>query len=378
MKNLFIIVTHVANTPKGDVAGPAHSVIEYLNDLKTEYVFIKHPIYGGYDSEVVVQIHNHKETIKYLHFWEKTPLRYLAEGILTLFLLAKYHRQQLIYIGVDPLNALWGNIGKKMALIKTFIFFTPDYSRTRFANKIVNQLYHGIDRICAKSADYLWSVSPRIVERRLEMGTAKAKNFLVPNSSFLYRIPPNNPTKDSDIVLMVNLSKGANTDVLLNALLYLKQKGQIYKLKIIGAGTGLIRLQNQIKKLKLEKQIILKGRMEHEDAYKELVKSRVGVAFYNQEEDWTYFCDPMKVRDYLACGLPVIMNDVPYIARDVDKYALGMVVKNITAEKLSQAIKTILANKDKYQDYVDNAKNYSQKQDLMKILNKLFSDCALR
>lgn len=377
MKKIFIVSTHVANSPSGDVAGGAHSLVEFLEQKNQNYVFIKHPIYGKYPSEIMTSINDLKTSVKRINFWEFTFFRYLAEGVVSLLEVIKYHRYKIIYIGVDPLNCFWGLLGKKLGLVKTFIFFSPDYSQKRFDNGLINKVYHLIDEISAKRADFVWSVSPRISDIRLRMGIAEWKNFIVPNAPFFKKIPKANKTRDSDIVMVANISRGVNLAVLLKALTILKNKGKIYKLKIIGTGEGVVNLKNEIDKLKLNKQIILQGRMEHDEVYQELLISRIGVAFYNKEENWTYFCDPMKVRDYLACGLPVIMNDVPFITKDIEKFSLGIVLKNVDELKLAKSIESILGNQEKYDRFSHNATVYAKKYDLEKILEEIFMKCNL-
>lgn len=376
-KKLFFVVTHVAFTERGDIAGPSHSVVNFLEKKRQDYIFIKYPIYGKYNTEIVTRLPTGKSKQKTIGFWENTPIRYLAEGVVALLFIMRYHQSNIVYIGVDPLNSLWGFLGKKLNLVKTFIFFSPDYSRKRFDSNIINTIYHLVDEIAVKNADFIWSVSPRIQDIRLKMGIGAFKNFVVPNAPLMRKIPQGKWKRDSDLVLVANISKGANTSVLLAALLKLKREGKIFKLKIIGAGGGLVALKNNIKKLKLQDQIILKDRMEHKEVYRELQKSRAGVAFYNREEDWTYFCDPMKVRDYLACGLPVIMNDVPYIATDIEKFSLGVVIKEMKKNVLAQSLEKILGDKNMYKSYRQNAFRYAQEYDLEKILENTFRKCKL-
>lgn len=377
-KNTYIIATHAAFTSEGDIAGPAHAIVHFLKEKKLNYIFIKHPIYGGYETETEASIDGKKVITRFNGFWEKTPFRYIAEGFKTISLVNKYKTSTTYFIGVDPLNSLWGYITKKIGLVQSYISFAPDFSNKRFSNKIVNLMYHTIDGFTAKQADYLWVVSTRIKKVRLEMGINEKKVFIIPNSPFLSSIPKILSKKDSDLILITNLSRGIDVKSLIQALSILKKKGKRYTLKIIiGAGQGVSELKDLINEFDLKDQIILKERIEHNQVFSQLVKSRVGIALYTTNVDWTYYCDPMKVREYFACGLPVIMTDVPGVAEDVQKLSLGIVIKNANELIIAKSIENIFGNNGKFDTYRANVLKYAKKYDLEKILSDNFQKCNL-
>ncbi|MCX6706118.1 MAG: glycosyltransferase [Candidatus Woesebacteria bacterium] len=377
MDKLFFVSSHVVYSQTGDIAGPAHSLTTYLESRNIDYVFLKHPIVSGFVTEVDYFKNGTNTIYKTNRFWNNTPLRFLAEGILTLVQVVKIKSDKKIYIGIDPLNGFWGVLFKKIGLIKKFIYFSVDYSNKRFSSTIINNIYHFFDFLSVKSADCLWSVSERIRQVRQKMGVSSKKNLLVPNAPFIKDIPKKRFKQDSDLIIVANLSQGIDINTLLISLKELKDKNLEFTLKIIGAGRGLEQLQDQLKTLGLDKQVVIKGRMSHKEIYKEMKKSQVGIALYTRNEEWTYYCDPMKVRDYLACGLPVIMTDVPGLANDITKYHLGRVINKIDAKELEKVIMLLFKSKTKYAAMHKNALRYAQRYDLKTIYFNIFKHLEL-
>ena len=93
------------------------------------------------------------------------------------------------------------------------------------------------------------------------------------------------------------------------------------------------------------------GKMPYQKVLKNLPQFGIGLAFYTKEEPWTTYCDPVKVRDYLACGLPVVVNQVPPVAKDIAKYQAGEIA-NDNVKSIASACKKIQQN---YQTYSKNA-----------------------
>ena len=87
-----------------------------------------------------------------------------------------------VYIGIDPLNSFWGLVLKKMGKVSTLISFTVDYSPNRFQSRLLNKIYHLIDRVTLRFSDKAWVVSKRIYDLRLAQGKNPNDIVLVPNA----------------------------------------------------------------------------------------------------------------------------------------------------------------------------------------------------
>ena len=62
------------------------------------------------------------------------------------------------------------------------------------------------------------------------------------------------------------------------------------------------------------------GYTDHDWTLSYLPTCGVALAPYVNEEKGTFkYAEPLKVKDYLGCGLPIIITRVPDIANEIDK-----------------------------------------------------------
>jgi glycosyltransferase involved in cell wall biosynthesis len=111
----------------------------------------------------------------------------------------------------------------------------------------------------------------------------------------------------------------------------------IKELTIIGKGDSLndINILCKNKNIRLNKYVNYK----HEEVLSFLKKfSGFGLAPYNMKSEWTRYCSPLKVNEYIACGLPVIMSNIPEISQLIDKKKLGVVYSDLNYNAMKQQI----------------------------------------
>ncbi|KKQ35132.1 MAG: hypothetical protein US50_C0024G0001, partial [Candidatus Nomurabacteria bacterium GW2011_GWB1_37_5] len=99
----------------------------------------------------------------------------------------------------------------------------------------------------------------------------------------------------------------------------------------------------------------------------QLPQYSLAIAPYEKYDDkghlsFTYFADPAKLKLYMACGLPVLVSDVPYNAKEIENSGCGAIIRN----DLSKDIVDILLDKTKLKSLNQNtiiyAKSLSWKQ----------------
>jgi glycosyltransferase involved in cell wall biosynthesis len=64
----------------------------------------------------------------------------------------------------------------------------------------------------------------------------------------------------------------------------------------------------------------------------------IGLAPYNTESKWTFYCSPLKVSEYISCGVPVLMSGVPEIAELVEKEGYGVTYDELDFEKIKKKL----------------------------------------
>jgi glycosyltransferase involved in cell wall biosynthesis len=144
-----------------------------------------------------------------------------------------------------------------------------------------------------------------------------------------------------------------------------------FELDIIGSGN----FENELKKIasekKLEHKINFLGKKNHQEIFKYLKTfSGFGIAPYNSASDWTRYCDPVKVKEYLACFVPVIVSDIPEIAGLIEKEKLGFVYRS-KAELKSIFLQIVEMDNKQYQEVLASISNARSSFDLNSIYEKI-------
>ena len=376
MKNVkknIIISSHTLFDKKGnDIYGTGSSITDYLSDKKINHLYIKHPIYGGISTQIDVFWENKKITFKNKSSNSTNLLlKSLQELIITLRIIFKQPKKFDIFIGIDPLNAFFGWIAKKLGKVQRLVFYTADYTPTRFDNKIFNWIYHAIDRLMLKKADEIWNVSTRITGLRKKQGVPEIKNYFVPNSPMFNKIKRLNIDKINkhELVFVTTSAKSTDFSVIFKALKKLSSKYPDIILRVIGLNNWEDQFEEEIAKLGIDKKVLFSGRMPHVSLLKIFCKAAVGLALYTNKFSWTYYSDSMKARDYLACGLPVIMTDISSTAQDVKKADAGFVIK-LDSNELFKVIDRLFADVKYYSLLRNNATKLAEKYDIYRILDK--------
>lgn len=110
----------------------------------------------------------------------------------------------------------------------------------------------------------------------------------------------------------------------------------------------------QAHKLKAYNRVVLSTKPLSEADYEELVRSvHIGIALYDIKENKNLYYmgfSSGKIAQYLKCGKPVIINDLPLIGKIVKDFKCGVLVNKI--QEVKDAIKEI---EDNYESFSKNA-----------------------
>jgi len=371
---IVIIASHATFTRNGKyVYGIGSTIGDFLKDKEIKYFFIKHPLFGGAPSLIESYVKGIVSRER-LDFNNSVflPLRALQELKITFRVLNEIKKPINLFIGIDPLNAFYGLLAKRLGKIERVIFYTADYAIKRFNNPLTNWIYHWFDKCAIKKADEVWNVSTRITELRRRQGVQENKNFFVPNSPEFNKIKrlDFNKINKHDLVCVSNFTDAIDFSLTIRAIKKLSERYPDIKLLLIGGGKIQKELEELTKKLNIKKNVLFLGRMEHKKVLEILPHCAVGIALYTEECAWTKFGDSIKIREYLAYGLPIIMTGIPSTADDIKRAQVGYVVK-LEEEEFTKAIEEMFDNEEKYKELKNNAINLAQKFDITKILERL-------
>lgn len=175
------------------------------------------------------------------------------------------------------------------------------------------------------------------------------------------------------IIFMSYLDETKGCQLMIDAMTEIVKKESKAELLIIGTGPYENKLKEQAKKSGLEKNIKFLGPMEHDSLFKFIPHHRFGVAPYlDDKNSYTYYADPTKPKEYLACGLPVVITNVPWIAKEIGQKPMGIVC-SYNREELVNACLKLLQDDEFYKICLKNALEFTKDLSYDEIYEKIFN-----
>lgn len=252
------------------------------------------------------------------------------------------------YIGNGAFDTLAG-IREKIG--KT-VLFTIDYA-PKAQPWFLRGVYRALDKYVCERASAVWNLSPRMQEARgKDHPGLKCKRVLtVPHGTHYSKLASvrKTPSDPESLVFMGHLKEDSGVDLVLRSLPSLKEKFPKVSLTVAGTGPAEEGLKKLSEELGLGERVNFTGFIEsHEELEKIICSCAVGLALYNPDRDvFSRNADPGKPKVYLGCGLPVIITDVPLVAKEIEARGAGKIASYDTGS-LSSALSEILADYKKY------------------------------
>lgn len=358
----IVQVAHITRIP-----GPVQSLGRFFNEKNgVAYYQIYHPLDQSISASVLI---NQNKIIAQRNALFISPIKYFASFFLTLRWLKKLPKKIDLAIGMNCFDTLALLIAKKLKLknIDRVVFFNTDFSRRRFTGPFLNNLYVAIDRLSARGADFLCCNTKRTIKARAKEGIGKEKIIYTPNGVFLADIGRVNNNKSflPQLIYVGSLNKDHGLQDVFPVL----TKTNL-KLFIIGSGSDEEYFKQLVQKQKLANQVFFLGFMSHKQILEYLKRfSGFGLAPYSQKSDWTYYADPVKIKEYLACLVPPITTDTTEISQIIKKNNLGFVYQK-SPKKIFQKIASL--NNSDYKNIIKRIVSYQAQLDYDQIYQKVF------
>lgn len=315
---------------------------------------------------------------KAFHWVLPEILLYAKDCLYTFFWCLFLSKRIDIFIGIGNVNAFTGLILRQFLYVNKVIYYVIDYVPIHFQNTIINTIYHTVEKIAALYSNWTWNLSPRMIEARNRRWGIKFPNQLVMFHGVAFnrikRVPFEKVHK-SEILFMGTLLKKQGIQLLIEALGEIRQKIPNVKLIIIGKGPYEIELKQLTKKMNLLEQVEFLGYIpDQRQVENRIAQAALAIALYDKQSDeFTYYADPGKIKNYLGAGVPVIMTDVPFIASQVVQAKCGFIVE-YNKEELSKTILSFFTNTELMKMYRLNAIAFAREYDWKKIFKRGFQN----
>lgn len=322
MKDIFIL------THNSEISGPIDYYQQYLERNNYKIIRLEHPL-DNYQGRFTV-FYNQNKILKIKRSNYFGVLNLFVDFFISVRFTLKSHFN--IFIGANNFDVFVGIFLRKIfrKKIEKIIYFGSDFSEDRFSNVLLNKVYYLIESICCKYSDLVISNTKRAEEERLRSGLKKEKSIIVPNGVLLDKEDfTKKELNKNNFIFVGSMTREHGLYSLIKTIYPL-----INKLVLIGYGDEWDIVINFCKEKNIEMESYYKKNHDFCIDYLKTFNG-FGLAPYNLGSKWTYYCSPLKVVEYIACGLPILMSSLPEIASHIKENYLGVVYSELDYTKIS-------------------------------------------
>jgi glycosyltransferase involved in cell wall biosynthesis len=342
--NLIIEAGHVT-----EVYGPVQALKNHLLKRRGEFILITHPFSYSKLEGTVAEVFLDgvsRETISGHKRGGNQPVQWLKDIYFNVKFGLSLKKKADLFIGIDNLNAMTGIFLKWIGRVDRTVYYIIDHTPRRFKNPVLNFFYEAIDRFACERSDFIWSLSERIAEaKEKKYRIKKGMNMVVPVGVELGKVDKFTEAEKvskKTMVLMSMLDETKGIQLLIDCMRDISARAAGAQLLIIGSGPYEQNLKDQAKSLGLGESVKFLGLMDHDTLFKFIPHERVGLAPYSDDaNNYSYYADPTKPKEYLACGLPVVITGVPWIAAEIEKRPMGVVCKYEKESLINACVKIL-------------------------------------
>jgi glycosyltransferase involved in cell wall biosynthesis len=321
-----ILATHY------QVVGPASALDEYLRERTHEYLYIAHPLFDDDGLEAYYERWQDGVRVERRHFPAlRGARRFVGDVVRTVRWVGRGRRYELFVAG-DNLLALAGLYLRLRRRVRWVALYTIDFVPRRFANPLLNRAYHAVDRFAASHVDVLWNAAEGIgrARRMRDGGRTSAPDIVVPVGARVDRIRAlADGGRARDIIYLGHLLEKQGVQLVIEAMPRILALLPDTRFLVIGDGPHLEPLRSLASQTGVAGAVeFLGASVDHQMIEERLSACSVGVAPYVPDpSNYSQFTDlPGKVKNYLACGLAVVMTGVPGQAAAVEAAGAGRVI----------------------------------------------------
>lgn len=376
-KKIFIVATHEL------VYGAPQALRDYLELQNAErVVYISHPLLDA-KCESYVESRNgggQRKSCSFKRGCRYAMLNYILHIWCTLLWSIRYGDRSDIYIGANPLNAFAGVILRSLGRVKKVVYYTIDFTPKRFNSRVINSLYHLLDKKCVSWVDEVWNVSPLIYRGRENLHGANSpirdKQFVVPIGVWFDKVMrlPLGKINRYQLLFVGHLLEKQGVQLVIEAMPSIISRIPDFEFIIIGGGEYEPVLKSMALKKGVSKHIKFAGWIKDRNQLDCIMaNSAIAVATYCQEiASYTAFADPTKIKDYLSAGLPIVMTDVSFNAKELEANGCAKVV-DASKEAIANAVVELMTNQTLLENMRHSAIEYIKEFEWSKIFSKNLS-----
>lgn len=305
---------------------------------------------------------------------QPSTISYLFQAIQYLLIVLASGKSYDYVIAQNSFLAFISIILRVLGKYRHVIYYSHGLDRLRFRHALLNRLYQFLDTFSASHSEYNWCLSKNMIAIRKKHGIPSGNIFWVPASISISSLHRENNNTSHKIIFLGVLNDKNGVGILPDIVKEIQKKIPDVTLDIMGEGNMKNEIIDKVKNLKLEKNIHMLGNLTFKQFKDLLTYYRVGIVTYKYStQNLIPTSDSMKMRVYIAAGLPVVITKGFLFSREIEEYQLGFSV-NYDVKAFANKLIQILSNDRLSQKFRTNALAYSRELDITKIYNKTFHD----
>jgi glycosyltransferase involved in cell wall biosynthesis len=279
----------------------------------------------------------------------------------------RFLRNTDVFFGTDNLLTVIGLFLKKIGMVKKVAHIVIDYSPVRYDSGIMNGLYFSFDKICLYRSDFVVSLNDKMIDSRIKdrkLDSARINRVIAPFGNHSGRRKEEAVRANGrKIAYFGEVSKNKGFELFVPIAKSLLAKGfRDFKFEIIGGGdVDLLKMEVEFNHM--DNFFDIRGRIvDVEEIESELASCSIALAPYypDDKNSFSYYADPGKVKFYLGCGLPIIITDVPPIAKELESCGCGM-ISRYDSDDFADKIIEMLGDEGRYRAYRDNSVRFGKR-----------------
>lgn len=288
-----------------------------------------------------------------------------------------------VWVGFNSVALLAGGIFKRRRLR---VLWSIDYVPKRNST-IETVAYRIIEKVSIWRADVLIDNNPFAADRRNKRKNGSPlfarPTHISPISADLSLFKPEQEAAgDFRIGFLGALNNRTGANRLLPIFELIASDFPDARLEIIGGGPLLDDMRAAARSSRYSNNISILGFVEDELLVaKHTNRWIIGLApFLDDEDSWTQFADPQKLKIYLASGVIPVMSGVPLVSRQLKEKLLAVVLESAASdEAYADQIKTLLAEPMRVQAIQDRIRSHRPSldrqilySDVLNFINRTF------
>ena len=284
--------------------------------------------------------------------FNKGPLFYACYNIRLFFYLLLHQYDLLVANDLDslPANYLISKIKKTKLVYDSHEYFTeiPELVNRKF----VKGIWEKLEKRMVPKIIHSYTVCNSIAE--IYNQKYGINMIVIRNLPYCHSGHPKAESKklalEKIIIYQGSVNQGRGLELVINSMQYIDN----VRFWIFGVGDILGDLKKQVSKLKLESDVLFKGRVLPGDLIQYTMQADVGISLEENLGLNYYYALPNKLFDYISANVPVLVSDFPEMGSLVKKYDLGIATLTSDPQELAAILKSMLHDSEKIRKWKKN------------------------